>query len=52
MKSLFRPATPPDPAILDDHAGLIRAMQRRGLLRGGISLGALTMLTGLTWSML
>jgi DMSO/TMAO reductase YedYZ molybdopterin-dependent catalytic subunit len=46
MKSLFRPATPPDPAILDDHAGLIRAMQRRGLLRGGISLGALTMLTG------
>jgi DMSO/TMAO reductase YedYZ molybdopterin-dependent catalytic subunit len=46
MKSLFRPAKAPDPAILADHAGLIRSMQRRGLLRGGLSLGALTMLTG------
>lgn len=46
MKSLFRPAKTPDPAILDDHRPLIRSMQRRGLLRGGLSLGALTMLTG------
>ena len=36
----------PDPAILDDHRPLIRSMQRRGVLRGGLSLGALTFLTG------
>ena len=46
MNSLFRPARRPDPAILDDHGAAIRRMQRRGILRGGISLGALTMLTG------
>ena len=46
MTSLFRPAGRPDPAILDDHRPLIRSLQRRGLLRGGLSLGALTMLTG------
>ena len=46
MKSLFRPAQAPDPAILDNHKPLIRGLQRRGLLRGGLSLGALTMLTG------
>ena len=46
MRSLFRPAGAPDPAILDNHKPLIRGLQRRGLLRGGLSLGALTMLTG------
>jgi len=46
MRSPFRPAQAPDPAILDNHRPLIRSMQRRGLLRGGLSLGALTMLTG------
>jgi DMSO/TMAO reductase YedYZ molybdopterin-dependent catalytic subunit len=46
MKSPFRPAKVPDPAMLDDHRGLIRSIERRGLLRGGLSLGALTMLTG------
>ncbi len=46
MNSLFRPARRPDPAILDDHRPLIRSLQRRGLLRGSLSLGALTMLTG------
>ena len=46
MNSLFRPARRPDPAILDDHRPLIRSMERRGLLRGGLSLGALTLLTG------
>jgi len=46
MRSPFRPAKVPDPAILDNHRTLIRSMQRRGLLRGGLSLGALTMLTG------
>jgi DMSO/TMAO reductase YedYZ molybdopterin-dependent catalytic subunit len=46
MKSPFRPIKPPDPAILDDHRRLIRSLQRRRLIRGGLSLGALTMLTG------
>jgi len=45
MKSLLRPTTAPDPAILDNHQPLIRSLQRRGFLRGGLSLGALTMLT-------
>ena len=46
MKSPFRPLHVPDPAVLDDHRPLIRALDRRGLIRGGVSLGALTMLTG------
>ncbi len=46
MRSPFRPDRPPTPAILEDHRPLIRSLERRGLLRGGISLGALTMLTG------
>jgi len=46
MKSMFRPDVTPDAGILDNHKPLIRQLQRRGLLRGGLSLGALTMLTG------
>ena len=46
MKSPFRPAQLPDARILDDHRPLIRSLERRGLIRGGLSLGALTMLTG------
>ena len=46
MKSPFRPATLPDPAVLDDHRPLLSMLERRGLIRGGLSLGALTMLTG------
>ena len=46
MRSPFRPDRAPDPAILDNHRPMIRFLQRRGLLRGGLSLGALTMLTG------
>ena len=46
MRSLFRPAEAPDRGILDDHRSLIRSIERRHLLRGGLSLGALTMLTG------
>ena len=46
MKSPFRPAAVPDPAILGNHGPAIRSLQRRGLLRGGLSLGTLTMLTG------
>ena len=45
-RSLFRPRRTPDPAILADHRPMIRSLERRGLLRGGLSLGALTMLTG------
>lgn len=46
MNSLFRPLTPPDPAILDNHRPLVRDVERRLMLRGGLSLGLLTMLTG------
>ena len=46
MRSLFRPERRADPAILDNHKPLIRSLERRGVLRGGLSLGALTMLTG------
>lgn len=46
IKSLFRPAKVPDPKILDDHRPLIKSLERRGVLRGALSLGALTMLTG------
>jgi len=46
MKSPFRPTKLPDTRILDDHRPLIRSLERRGLIRGGLSLGALTMLTG------
>ncbi len=46
MRSLFRPAVLPHRAMLDGHRTLIGSLERRGLLRGGLSLGALTMLTG------
>ena len=46
MKSPFRPDRIPDAAVLDDHRPLIRSLERRGLIRGGVSLGALVMLTG------
>ena len=46
MTSPFRPAQLPDPGILDNHRPLLRRLERRGLIRGGLSLGALTLLTG------
>ena len=46
MKSPFRPDRIPDASILRDHWPLIRSLERRGLIRGGLSLGALAMLTG------
>jgi len=46
MKSLFRPDRVPDPAMLDDHQPLLRSLERRNFLRGGLSLGALSLLTG------
>src|SRR5262249_24439373 len=48
--SLFRPRQPVDQNILRstlaDNRKLVAAIDRRGLLRGTLSLGALTMLTG------
>ena len=46
MRSPFRPEVVPDAAILDDHKPLIRSLERRGVIRGGLSLGALVVLTG------
>jgi DMSO/TMAO reductase YedYZ molybdopterin-dependent catalytic subunit len=46
MKSLFRPDDAPDASALNLHRPLIRSLERRGLLRGGLSLGSLVMLTG------
>ncbi|MBN8897873.1 MAG: molybdopterin-dependent oxidoreductase, partial [Rhodospirillales bacterium] len=46
MRSRFRPDTIPDASVLESHKPLIRSLERRGLIRGGVSLGALAMLTG------
>ena len=46
MRSLFRPDRVPDPTILQNHRPLLRQLERRGLVRGGLSLGALSLLTG------
>ncbi|HUN41340.1 MAG TPA: molybdopterin-dependent oxidoreductase [Acetobacteraceae bacterium] len=46
MKSQFRPDDVVDAWVLDDHRPLIRSLERRGLIRGGLSLGILVMLTG------
>jgi DMSO/TMAO reductase YedYZ molybdopterin-dependent catalytic subunit len=42
---MLRPTRPPAPG-LDVHRTLIRSLERRGLIRGGLSLGALALLTG------
>src|SRR4029077_17626728 len=44
--SLFRPRTPIDQGVLTENRKLVEDIKRRGLLRGAVSLGALTMLTG------
>ncbi len=46
MRSPFRPVSVPDPAMLDDHRPLIRRLERRGVLTHGLSLGALSLLSG------
>ena len=46
MRSPCCPLKVPDPGILNDHSSLVRQSERRGLLRGGLTLGALTLLTG------
>jgi DMSO/TMAO reductase YedYZ molybdopterin-dependent catalytic subunit len=45
-RSLFRPKQGPDQSALAENRALIADIDRRKLLRGSISLGALTMLTG------
>lgn len=42
----MRPTAGVDQSILTEHAKLVRGIERRALLRGGLSLGALTLLTG------
>ena len=46
LQSLFRPSSPPDASVLGESRGLVDDINRRGLLRGTVSLGALSMLTG------
>jgi DMSO/TMAO reductase YedYZ molybdopterin-dependent catalytic subunit len=45
-RSLLRPAGGIDQSVLEENRALLRAIDRRRILRGGLSLGALTMLTG------
>ena len=44
--SLFRPRGGVDQSVLKEHRPLLRQIERRTLLRGTLSLGALTLLTG------
>jgi len=44
--SIFRPKGGVDQNVLKEHKELVQDINRRGLLRGAVSLGALTMLTG------
>jgi len=44
--SVFRPAKGVDQSVLEDNRALVADINRRNLLRGGISLGALSLLTG------
>jgi DMSO/TMAO reductase YedYZ molybdopterin-dependent catalytic subunit len=44
--SIFRPAKPVDQSVLNENCALVEAINRRNVLRGSLSLGALTMLTG------
>ena len=46
MTSSTRPALRPDAGILDNHRKLIGEIDRRNLLRGALSLGGLSLLTG------
>jgi DMSO/TMAO reductase YedYZ molybdopterin-dependent catalytic subunit len=44
--SIFRPRGGVDQSVLAEHKALVEDINRRNLLRGTVSLGALTMLTG------
>ena len=45
-RSLHRPAAGTDQGALDSNRALVTEVERRGFLRGAVSLGALTMLSG------
>lgn len=49
-RSRFRPLVVPDRTILTEHRAVLQDINRRQLLRGALSLGALSMLTGCTVS--
>src|ERR1700761_1630416 len=44
--SIFRPRKPVDQRVLTQNRALLRDISRRNVLRGAISLGALSLLTG------
>ena len=44
--SIFRPKKPIDQSVLEDNKKLIEKIERRNVLRGAMSLGALSFLTG------
>ena len=44
--SIFRPQGGIDQSVLEDNRALVEDINRRKILRGAVSLGALTMLTG------
>jgi len=44
--SIFRPQGGIDQSVLNEHKALVEDINRRKILRGAVSLGALTMLTG------
>ena len=44
--SIFRPASGIDQSVLQENRTLLQEIDRRKILRGAVSLGALTMLTG------
>jgi DMSO/TMAO reductase YedYZ molybdopterin-dependent catalytic subunit len=46
LPSAFRPKGGVDQGVLEEHKELVEEINRRGILRGAVSLGALTMLTG------
>ena len=45
-QSIFRPAQAIDQSVLEENRKLIEEIDRSKILRGAVSLGALTMLTG------
>lgn len=45
-RSVFRPEEGVDQGLLHEHGDLVRSIERRNVLRGAISLGALAMLAG------
>jgi DMSO/TMAO reductase YedYZ molybdopterin-dependent catalytic subunit len=45
-RSVFRPAEGIDQSLLREHDDLVRSIERRNVLRGAVSLGALAMLGG------